>query len=357
LNKPLEYDRARWIHKLTGFDGLISDPRLIRWTAQKVGASTGPVSASRLEEYAKCPYFFFLKRVMSLEAWEEPAKGEGMTPLDRGLVVHSILESFLRNRCGELNHCDSREGLLHALELQARNDLDKSRPAGTPDLLWEIERDALIAMLKNWLAFEMERAGEGLAISRLEQAFGQFASNEGFPAFRLKAGRHSFEFRGRIDRVDLSHDGKKARVIDYKTGALPESMSRKTRTPLMSGERIQIVVYRGALSVLEGFEGVETVEGEYLHLQPKDGRIVQCAFTDGELLEAAAALPDILEILGDGIEGGIFFARTAGTVRPYGHCDFCDYLTICGKDRMQREERKANDPAVCKFLGILEQPQ
>ncbi|MBP1623548.1 MAG: hypothetical protein H6Q07_1568, partial [Acidobacteria bacterium] len=35
-------------------------------------------------------------------------------------------------------------------------------------------------------------------------------------------------------------------------------------------------------------------------------------------------------------------------------CEYCDYLPICGKDRVQREERKANDPAVGGFLKILE---
>ena len=193
--------------------------------------------------------------------------------------------------------------------------------------------------------------------AQLEQTFGKLTPGDPQAAFRLIAGRHVFDFRGRIDRVDISRDGTRARVTDYKTGSLPDSMAGKKRTPLMSGERIQLVVYRGALSVLDQFKGVETIEGEYLYLQPKDGRIMPCKFTDAELQEAAKALPGILEILGDGIEGGAFFIRTSGTVRPSGHCDFCDYLPICGKDRVQREERKADDPAVRRFLRILEPQQ
>jgi hypothetical protein len=41
-------------------------------------------------------------------------------------------------------------------------------------------------------------------------------------------------------------------------------------------------------------------------------------------------------------------------VRPGGHCDYCEYLAICGKDRVQREERKANDPRVRNFMRITE---
>ena len=138
--------------------------------------------------------------------------------------------------------------------------------------MWEIERDAFLALLDRWLVFEKNRAAEGMLPAELEQAFGEIQPGERHPAFRLQAGRHTFDFRGKIDRIDLSRDGKHARVIDYKTGSLPDSMAKKWRTPLMSGERIQVVIYRGALSVLNEFQSVEAVEGEYLHLQPKDGQ-------------------------------------------------------------------------------------
>jgi hypothetical protein len=223
------------------------------------------------------------------------------------------------------------------------------------DLLWEIECDALVRMLDGWLKFEKARAGRGMRVARLEQVFGDFGPGEKFPAFRVEAGRHTFDFRGRIDRVDFSGDQRHVRVVDYKTGALPESMANKNmRTPLMSGERIQIVVYTGALSVLDGFDEVETVEGEYLHLYPRNALTVPCSFAHEAIQKALRELAGILEIVGDGIESGIFFARTSGRLRPSGHCDYCDYLPVCGKDRIQREERKAKDPVVCKFLETTE---
>ncbi len=357
LTRPLAYDQARWAHRLTSYDGFLTDPKLTAWAARTLGASAGQVSASRLEEYAKCPYYFYLKRGMALAAWEEPAPLEGMDPLERGLAVHSILENFLKNNCGEKFQAASEAELRRSLASLANDALEKARPAGIPDLLWEIERDAFLALLDRWLVLEKSRAAEGMLPTGLEQAFGEIKPGERHPAFCLQAGRHAFDFRGRIDRIDVSRDGKQARVIDYKTGSLPDSMRGKGRTPLMSGERIQIVIYRGALSVLNEFKGVEAVEGEYLHLQPKDGQVVQCRFTDEELREASRTLPAILEIVGDGIESGVFFARTSGTVRPSGHCEYCEYLPVCGKDRVQREERKTNDPAVRRFLQILEPRQ
>jgi ATP-dependent helicase/nuclease subunit B len=358
LERPMAYDNARWVHNLTTFDGRISDPALVQWTAQKIGASSGQVSASRIEEYVKCPYFFFLKRVMNLEAWEEQGKVQRMDPLERGLAVHSILENFLKYSGDALFQAGSGDDLRSLLERKARQDLEDARPAGMPDLLWEVEREALIALLNEWLTFETARANERMRIAGLEQPFGTFASGEPYPPFEVKAGPHTFDFRGRIDRIDVSIDGKHARVIDYKTGTLPDAMANsKIRTPLMSGERIQIAIYRGALTVLSEFENLESIEGEYLHLQPKDGRIVACVFSDEELQKASRTLPDILKMVGDGLEKGIFFHRTHGVIRPYGHCEYCDYLSICGKDRMQREERKAGDPAVRRFFEVLESMQ
>jgi RecB family exonuclease len=354
LSRPLQFDQERWVPRLTAFDGFISDPTLIQWTAQRLGISAGQVSASRIEEYAKCPYLFFLKRAMKLQAWEEQGKVEGMDPLDRGVVIHTVLEKFLGD-FGEEVFLSDANTLRRALEATARATLEGSRPAGVPDLLWDIERDGLIAMLQGWLEFELSRADPEMRVARLEQQFGEFGQGDKFPAYELQAGRHRFRFRGRIDRVDLSRDGRRARVVDYKTGRLPDPMANKsTRSPLMSGERIQLLIYTGALSVFEKLAEIESIEGEYLHLQPKDGLTVPCGFTHEELLKAGQALPDLLEIIGDGIENGVFFARTRGRIRPSGHCDYCDYLPICGKDRVRREDRKAADPEVRRFTRTLE---
>jgi hypothetical protein len=141
-------------------------------------------------------------------------------------------------------------------------------------------------------------------------------------------------------------------VIDYKAGKLPESMKRGTA--LLAGERIQLPVYRAALSRIGGFEKLEIIEGEFLHLQPSDGRIVPRAFSAPELEAACRRLPAVLEVVGDGIEEGVFFARTSGMLHGGWQCNRCDYVRICGKDRQQKEERKAEDPHVLRFNLIQE---
>jgi len=352
LAGPLAYAGARFVRGLTPYDGLIQKPGLVRHMAETLWSHGRQVSASRLESYARCPYAYFLRYGMGLEAWEEPEPADAVDPLERGKAVHEILERFLGGR-PDLRG-ESEERLRGAIDTLARGVLERFRPAGIADLLWEIERDGILGMLGNWIAFERERAAEGLAPARFELVFGRFPGEEGSPPYRVTAGRHRFDFRGRIDRVDRSADGRRARVVDYKTGALPPTLASRSRTPLMGGEKIQLALYRGALSVLEEFRSAAEVEGEYLHLGYRDGKIAPAAFGAEELDAAAGVLPRILEILGDGIASGLFFARPGGTVWPSGHCDYCDYLPVCGPDRASRQERKAEDPRVRRFFTITE---
>jgi ATP-dependent helicase/nuclease subunit B len=352
LAGPLDFDRARWLRKLTPYDGRFQNPELVRWAAEKSLLSAGQISASRVEQYAKCPYQFYLKRVMGIERWEEDEAIEAMDPLAKGSVVHKILERFLKEHAGGKFLRGPCEALQRRLEEQGREILEEARPAGLPDLLWEIERDRILQTLRNWLVFEKNRAADNLLPVWLERPFGVFSPQETSPPLSIQAGRHRFDFRGRIDRIDLSPDGKHARVIDYKTGKIPVAMKRKGRTPLMSGERIQIAIYREALASMADLGKLEHVAGEYLHIAPDEGDTVPIVFANEELLEAGPRLRAILEVLASGIEDGAFFARTRGLVRPEGHCKYCDFLPICGKDREQRAERKIVDPAVSRFLEV-----
>jgi ATP-dependent helicase/nuclease subunit B len=350
LAGPLKYDRARWQRRLTTYDGRFQDSELIRWAAEKSLPANGQISASRIEQYAKCPYQFYLKRVMGLERWEENETIEAMDPLAKGSIVHKILERFLKEHAGGKFLHTSFESLQKHLEERGRELLEEERPVGLPDLLWEIERDRILQTLRNWLAFEKSRQSDGFLPIWLERSFGTFSLKEKTPALTIQTTGHRLDFRGRIDRIDLTQDGKHARVIDYKTEKIPKPMTGKRKTPLMAGERIQVAIYREALAAIEDSGKLELIEGEYLHVTTGEEVPVPIVFTNEELLEAGLRLREILEVMAKGMEAGVFFARTKGVIRPEGHCRFCDFLPICGKDREQREERKANDPGVLDFL-------
>ena len=163
LDGPIAYDRARWTHKLTEYDGRILDPTLWPFVARKLQANTAQLSASRMEEYAKCPYLFYLRRVQELERWEEEEQIEGMDPLVRGQIIHGILEGFMSEFKGQKFVQTALPELEAALYDCARRMLEGGRPAAMPDLLWEIERDRLLAALQNWLRLRKRPCGIRLA--------------------------------------------------------------------------------------------------------------------------------------------------------------------------------------------------
>jgi len=354
ISGPLAYDHSRWMHRLTGFDGCILDPPLRSYIDSKLLSSGSQISASRMEEYAKCPYMFYLRRVQELEKWDEYEQIEGLDPLERGKMVHGILENFTKEFSLSKFAVTPAAVLRDALTACAIRELESGRPALMPDLLWEIERERLLAMLQNWLVFERERNENRWQPAHMERSFGAFPGAAALPALRIAAGDRVFEFRGRIDRIDISSGGHSIRIIDYKTGVLPKSMRPGKRTLLMGGEKIQLAVYCGAASAMADLGEIQSMEAEYLHLQPSDGEIVPCSYEDSDLRKALLRLPGMLEIIDQGISSGIFFARTCGSVRPEGHCRFCDFLTICGKDRQQRERIKSADPAVRRFARLQE---
>ena len=352
LKRPLAYHRMRWQALLSAYDGLISDRTLLDYIRAEFGPAAGPYSSGRIEEYSTCPYRFYQRRIMQLALWEEPEAAEALGPLERGNAMHRVLESFVKGLAGQGFVDKAYEHLLPVLLEIATRTLEQARPAGIPDLLWEIERDRLLSLLEKWLRYEQARAGSGFVPVAAELPFGPLKQGESASGLVVKAGGHRFELRGFIDRVDVSTEATRARVIDYKVGKLLDSARKGTA--LLAGERVQLPVYRSALSGIDGFEKLESIEGEFLHLQPSDGRIVPRPFSAPELEKACHRLAAILEVIGDGIEGGVFFARTSGLLYGTWQCNRCDYVRICGKDRQQREERKAADPHVLRFNRIQE---
>ncbi len=51
-------------------------------------------SATQLEEYAKCPFQYFLRRILFIETIEEPT--EEIEAFELGSIIHSILYTFYK---------------------------------------------------------------------------------------------------------------------------------------------------------------------------------------------------------------------------------------------------------------------
>jgi RecB family exonuclease len=275
-----------------------------------------PYRVSRVDRYVDCPFKYFSESVLRLI--EERDERAGMTPLERGTLLHSLFERFY-GEWQRLGHgaitpasmpdavtlfTSIAEGALAALPA-ADAALERTRLLGSIVGMGVAER-----------VFELE-ADSGMAIKerRLESVLnGVFA----FPRLHGLATRE-IAIRGKADRVDVLADGSIA-VVDYKLGRVPDTRSS-----------VQIAVYAHCIrQMLEGSDRRPHPIVSAMYLAFGDDRRLEGVLGGPNepaqlAVEArAAAFADAVER----IEAGEFPPRPK---RP-NECQWCGYAGVCRKE-------------------------
>ena len=336
--RGLEAIRAReGTDALTVYDGLLG-------RGVELGAE--PLAPTALERYASCPFRFLLERVYRLEAVEEPDRILMIDPRDRGDLVHTVLEATFRHLAESGSLPLTRERLpaareaLDAAFATACAEAERRGLTGLP-ALWAGEQARLREELRSALEAESDdRAGWRPVL--FEVAFG--IERPGRPdettaplVYTLPDGS-TLVLRGQIDRIDVSSDGRRARVLDYKTGKL-----RSPRTPdrLAKGRALQLPVYRLAAETLLAAGGPADVEeAQYYHVIGPDAGM-RVRFTRAGWAARRADFDRVLTTIVGGIRAGRFFQRPGACAR--GPCAFD---LACGAERARWAEAKRADPAV-----------
>jgi ATP-dependent helicase/nuclease subunit B len=203
-------------------------------------------SVSKLEQFAECPFKFFVAAGLGAEERKEFE----VDHRERGSFIHRLLDEFHTRvaasgrRWRDLSPADAAtlaarvgEDLLASPEF-ALFAADESRRFAARSLIASAQR--LLAALVGWMP---HYAFDPVAV---ELGFGLPGSL--LPAWRLDlAGGRALSLRGRIDRVDLCRDEKTgesfAVVVDYKS-------SPKKLDPLKiaHGLQLQLLAYLNVLS-------------------------------------------------------------------------------------------------------------
>jgi ATP-dependent helicase/DNAse subunit B len=218
-------------------------------------------SATELEQYASCPYRFFLQRVLRLEPIEELALA--VDYLERGRLAHDVLAAFHR-RVNQLSggrptspaKLDAAE--YHRLLSETLDELTTQQFGNPVDAaLREVDR----RLLGQWLAAYRgqhedydalwKECDEPLAPELFEVSFGRKAdgnnsTSTGQP-LEFSTEEETVRISGRIDRIDTGRVSGKAvfNVLDYKTGR-PIKFDAQS---VAEGSTLQLPLY--ALAVAE----------------------------------------------------------------------------------------------------------
>jgi ATP-dependent helicase/nuclease subunit B len=226
LARALRSRYHRWSSNWTSADGLLNPSVAVRAIMRKHALSARSYSPTALQNYARCPYRFFLQAIHGLAPREVPAVIDELDPLQRGSLIHDAqFELFARLRHENLlpvrpsNLDRAREILEQVMTEVAARYKDDLAPA--IDRVWENGVGAIRADLREWL----RRASEddsGFIPQHFELSFGlahPFERRQADPrsvtdAVSLDCG---IKLRGSIDLVERHPNGL-LRVTDHKTG-------------------------------------------------------------------------------------------------------------------------------------------
>jgi RecB family exonuclease len=342
----------RFTPRLTEFDGGLT-PAVAEVLAGDDSVA-GAISPTSLEQYARCGLQFYLARVLGLRALEEPEDVPRLHFLDRGTLMHSILEKVL----GELLPDDPpREERapehLKLIERIAGEEFDrfqKEANTGHPQM-WAIDQAVILAELAIWYEHEVQ---DGLR-RRFDQAafevtYGMDLDEKSSPLSKsepatIEVGGRKLRLKGKIDRLQWDEGGESFLVIDYKSG---KQRGRK-RAIFDGGLALQLPLYLHGAGLLLG-RRPELGSAEYFYVGRR-GEFARRVMTGATLAESAEGFEQLMTAFAEGMQTGLFPARPAGDT-----CRFCDFNGICpGPDEHAAQvARKESDPRLVDLLAARE---
>ncbi len=316
LRTGVQAYRQRWGERaLTRYDGMIDGTDARQLLRERFGLEKLVISATSLEDFFGCPFYYFQKHVLGIERWEEPEATVVIESKDLGSLYHAILEDYYRG------------GELVAVTEKHFERFEREGVTGYP-AVWAIKKEIILDELaafvardrgKDWRPVEFEKKFDGLAVAA------------------------PVRLRGTIDRIDLSADRRRARVLDYKTGKLPRGLRDDA---LAGGEALQLPLYLLAAEKLLPDVSVEaasylffTLRGGYRDIHFSRGALEARRDDVNKLLDTAAGM----------IRDGVFAQHATPE-----NCRQCDFRPICGNGILKLAARKLGDARITTFHEIKE---
>jgi RecB family exonuclease len=355
IKRAMAARRARWGNALSAHDGvMMSADGIAAAAASRFGDQ--PASASRLEMYTACPYRYFLRYGLGIDALDEPEALDRIDHLERGSLIHAILERFLK----EIGSDDppsiaSRDRhlprLLGIASEEARACEDRG-VTGRP-LIWALDRRKIFDDLVRWYDIEAREGEFGeLRPRAFEASFGpmRYDGNQSpdphsmDEAVEIDLGGRSLRLLGRIDRIDYDDERSRFRVIDYKTGKAGPKKAK-----LDKGRSLQLHLYMQAASKMLGIP-LSSGEAQYFYCTSR-GEFKRTELSPELYEEQATDLEQVLRTAVEGVDDGMF-APFPG--KDAFNCTWCDFRQICDARIGPVMMRKDGAPRRAAFIALQE---
>jgi ATP-dependent helicase/DNAse subunit B len=269
-------------------------------------AGERPWSASALESYAACPARWFVERVLRPDGLDPEAE-----PLAAGTVIHAVLKDVLeglKERTGVALPTPATLSQASALVGVSLQHHCEHSPLASDPARHALARTRMQADLEGLMGHMASQPATFLPTHlELGFGFGEEADERSLPTFALGDG---VQLRGRIDRIDVSADGR-AVVYDYKRRGRASSMPA---AKWLGAKSFQVALYMRACRDLLG---LDTVGGFY---QPVVGADLRARGAVAEEARALGVRTDVLarEDLEQLVEAACAQAREAAALAQAG---------------------------------------
>jgi ATP-dependent helicase/nuclease subunit B len=290
------------------------------------------MSASRLESLVKCPFGYFLRRVLRVEPPEELEldRSRWLDPKDKGSLIHEILCEFMTRVTAAGERVETKRHGPLMEDVAGRRTTAWRREVPPPsDGIFVKEREDIMEALAIFLRVE---SGRPTSLRPL-------AFEKTFAGIPIEVPGGYFLLKGVIDRIDRTGP-ETFRILDYKTGS---PRAYEDLVAFGRGRVIQHALYAVAAEKLLRDEGLAahprvTESGYSFPTRRGEGGEVIVPEFDRDAF--GSLLASILALVRNG-----YFVTT-----DKDECGFCDFGPVCGGDFARTKRKLEANPAIAAAL-------
>lgn len=300
-------------------------------------------SSSELEVYAKCPFKYFLERVLKIDSEAEPT--EEIEAFELGSLLHTILYEFysdLRNKNISLKACSDKvfKDSVNLIMKIAESHISKSS-FKSPLVFYDIEKltglngDRTQSILYKFV--ETERISDEKAVPKFfEVSFGNSYRDQFDEELNLSSPViiDDIKIKGKIDRIELDEDNDEFNITDYKLSA-----KKPSKDDIFNGVSLQLPLYLLCAKSLLKYKFDKEINPAFIYLYSlkfsnNDFGKTRIQYGRGKLnheefnRELMEATRENIKLFINNITGGNF-PLSKLEERENKVCRYCEFKSVC----------------------------
>ena len=359
------------------WDGDVSNSPDLVGVIEKIFSN--PISATSLEEWAECPYRFFLHYILGIrQKIDDPSEIFQISPQDSGSLIHQILEDFFEQVItkGEFPASNESWSKKHYEILYSIADENFSKAENhlitSDNALWRHKKNQILTDLKRFLIEDDQiRFDFGTRHTLIEQRFGKqnHSDPDGldyWPYLEMDFPGQKIIIRGTIDRVDFN-DKNEGLIIDYKTGRSDAFANAFKKDDFGEGTKLQLPLYSIAASQAksDSEQKKNSFFAAYWFIsESEDFKRLPQYWRDLNRIDQTDIIKtsNVVQKIVRGVKSGIFPAnpvthdgKTFQEIHGFnqGNCRNCDFIELCPMDRSKiYKNRQAQDDRLKDYLSL-----